>query len=118
MLRFCGFDLELLVDEVLDPGEAVVRSASDSTGERWLIVQVDRDPDHLVWVCAPISSRALHAVTSGRASARDAVRHSATGTVEVVTIDHGRAVPDRCLCCAAIPADVLPPAPNELLLAC
>jgi hypothetical protein len=32
----------------------------------------------------------------------DAVRHSATGTVELVAIHHGRAVPDRCLLCSHV----------------
>jgi hypothetical protein len=105
VLTFLGFDLQLSVDGLFGGPDPRVRSAEDPSGGRWLIVQVDEDPDHLVWVCAPISRRALEAVVSGRASAGDAVRHSETGIVEVVTVDHGRAVPDRCLCCASIPDD-------------
>src|ERR1700734_3783553 len=100
MLKFFGFDLELFVDVAIESRDAAVYSAKGVQGERWLIVRVDDDPDHLVWVCAPISDRALLEVTCGKATMRDAICHSSTGTVEVVTVDHGRAVPDRCLCCS------------------
>jgi hypothetical protein len=116
MLQFLGFDLELLVEGVLDDGTGTVRWARSQSGEHWLIVPVDQDPDHLVWVCAPISVRALRAVATGRATTRDAVQHSATGTVEVVTVDHGRAVPDRCVCCGALPEELLPPVDPRVLV--
>ena len=113
MLTFFGFDLELFVDSGVADGwraehGASARPARDFSGQHWLIVHVDADPEHLVWVCAPISVRALQAVATGRATVRDAVRHSLTGAVEVVTVEHGRAVPDRCVCCAAIPEALLP----------
>jgi hypothetical protein len=117
MLKFFGFDLELFIDEPVGARNVVIRSARDFQGEHWLIVQVDDDPEHLVWVCAPISVRALQMVATGVASARDAVRHSLTGSVEVVTVDHGRAVPDRCLCCALIPEGLLPAADIRVLVA-
>ncbi len=98
MLRFCGFDLELLVDDVISRQEGpVLCEAHDEAGARWLIVQVDDDEDHRAWLCAPVSPRCLRAVLDGQASPRDVLRHSATGTVELVTVDQGRAVPDRCL---------------------
>jgi len=98
MLRFCGFDLELWVEEVLDDRDGpAVCSGRDLTGRPWIIARVDDDPAHLAWLCAEVSERALRAVLDGRASAFDAVRHSATGTAELVTVDHGRAVPDLCL---------------------
>lgn len=106
MLKFLGFELELFVDEILDQ-DSVVRSAQDFRGGHWLIIEVAQDPERLVWVCAPISVRALHEVVTGRAKPSDAVRHSATGTVELVTVERGRAVPDRCLCCASIPEHLL-----------
>lgn len=115
MLKFFGFDLELFVDGALLGHNSLVRSATSFQGEHWLIVQVDENPDHLVWVCAPISARALREVTLGRATMRDAVRHSMTGTVEVVTVDHGRAVPDRCFCCDAIPEELLPASDRRVL---
>jgi hypothetical protein len=117
MLKFFGFDLELYVDVVLQGHDVNVRSARGFQGENWLIVQVDQDPEHLVWVCAPISERALQEVATGRATMRDAVRHSATGTVEIVTVDRGRAVPDRCLCCSELPDDLLPEVGRRALLA-
>jgi hypothetical protein len=108
VLKFLGFDLELFVDGILDDHDPVVHSAHDFQGSQWLIVQVDTDSEHLVWVCAPISARALRAVADRTATTTDALRHSLTGTVEVVTVDHGRAVPDRCLCCATLPDNLLP----------
>jgi hypothetical protein len=98
MLRFYGFDLELWVEQVLDGHDGpAVCSGRDFTGRPWVIAQVDDDPAHLAWLCAEVSERALRAVLDGRASAIDALRHSATGTAELVTVDHGRAVPDQCL---------------------
>jgi hypothetical protein len=117
MLRFFGSDLELFVDEILDYHDAMVRSAHDFGGEHWLVVQVGHHPDRLVWVCAPSSVRALREVAMGRATMRDALRHSRTGTVEVVTIDHGRTVRDRCLCCAAIPEELLTPVDARIVVA-
>jgi hypothetical protein len=65
-------------------------------------VQVDDDRDHPAWVCAQASRPAIRAVLDGRASPRDVLRHSATGTVELVRVADGRAVPDRCLLCAEV----------------
>jgi hypothetical protein len=108
MLMFCGFDLQLVVEVVVVRGTGPeVCCARDSTNGQWLIVQVDDDPMHLAWLCAPVSERAKQAVISGRAVPMDAVRHSQTGTVELVTVDHGRAVPERCLLCSCIPEDLV-----------
>ena len=101
MLRFCGFDLELVVKSVL-PTEGrgdwpVVCSARDGGGSSWLIVQLDDDPRRLTWLCTPITGRALQAVVDGRGAPADALLRSSTGTAELVTVDHRRAVPDRCL---------------------
>jgi hypothetical protein len=101
MLRFCGFDLELVVPDVL-PREArghrpVVYWAREGGGSYWLIVQMDDDPLHLSWLCGPITERALQAVVAGRGAPADPLRHSSTTTAELVTVDHGRAVPDRGL---------------------
>ena len=117
MLKFLGFDLELFIDEPVGDHDLVLRSALDFQGRHWLIVQVDDHPEHLVWVCAPISVRALQIVLTGVATARDTVCHSMTGKVEIVTVDHGRAVPDRCLCCATIPEILLPPTDMRVLAA-
>jgi hypothetical protein len=109
MLRFCGFDLELIVQAVLsaDQGPALY-CARDFTGNQWLITQVDDDPAHLAWLCAPMSDRAMDAIVKGQAFPRDAVRHSATGTVEPVTVEDGQAIPDQCLLCATLPEHLLP----------
>ena len=109
MLTFHGFDIELVIDAVLDrhSGPSLC-CARDSLGARWLIVAVDEDPSHLAWLCVPVSERAMHAVATGRATARNAIQHSFTGTVELVAVDHGKAVPDRCLLCSDVPERLLP----------
>jgi hypothetical protein len=101
VVRFCGSDLDLVVEEML-PAEArggwtAVFSALDWDGRHWLIVRMDDNPLHLDWLCAAITDRALQAVVEGRGTPADALRHSSTGTAELVTIERGRAVPDRCL---------------------
>jgi hypothetical protein len=104
VLRFCGFDLELVVEEVLNPGDwPSLCSASDMNGNHWLIVQVDHDPTRLTWLCARLSERAMRAVRAGQCTPADVLCHSATGTVELVTVEHGRAVPDRCVLCERVP---------------
>ena len=109
MKNFCGYEIELFATEALTGIHGVsAHSGIDFGGGHWLIVRVDDDPDHLVWICAPVSSRALSEVASGRAEVSDVLRHSATGTVEVVTVDHGHAVPDQCLVCSEIPTAYLP----------
>src|SRR5947207_10150107 len=109
MLIFCGFEIELVVEGVLarEDGPRLWR-ARDWTAHHWLIVAVDEDPDHLAWLCVPVSERAMNAIASGRATPRDAIQHSATGTVDLVVVDHGQAVPDRCLRSACIPEHLLP----------
>jgi hypothetical protein len=104
MLMFYGCEIELSVETVVarrdGPGLCCAR---DRAGNHYLIVKVDDDPDHLAWLCVPVSERAMQAVLSGRATPRDAIRHSATGTVDLVVVDQGQAVPDRCLLGADIP---------------
>jgi hypothetical protein len=111
MLRFCGFDLELAVEAVLvRDGCPVLCRARDLSGDPWLVLQIDDDRAHLAWLCAPVSERAMQAVVDGAASPGDVVRHSATGTVELVVVDHGRAVPDRCLLGADVAEHLRPSA--------
>ena len=104
MLKFCGFDLELSVDSVLQHSadQPAVFSATDSDGEHWLIVEAARDEREFAWFCAPASDRAVQLVATGRAAASDAVRHSRTGWVEVVRVVDGHSVPDERVPCAEI----------------
>jgi hypothetical protein len=105
MVRFCGFDLELFVEDILSRAAwPALCSARDVSGRPWLVVQICDGPDCLAWLCAQVSPRALAAVVEGRAAPMDAVRHSLTGTVELVTVQDGRALPDRCLLCAEVGA--------------
>ena len=106
MLTFLGYELELSeVGVISDDDDHSIRYGTDDDGGQWLIVEADADPDHLVWVCAPVTSRMLAEVESGRAAPWDALRHSATGMAEVVVIDHGRAMPDHCVCGAELGPD-------------
>jgi hypothetical protein len=105
MLRFCGFDLELEVDSVLQRRceEPVVCSATDPGGRRWLIVESERPTDEVPsWLCAPASPRAVQMVESGRAAAADVVLHSFTGWVEVVEMVNGHSVPERRVRCSEL----------------
>ncbi len=111
MFRFCGYGLELFVDEVLtrrqeDPS---VCTATDATGQRWLIVASSVDPANLAWVCAPASPHTLDLVRSGHSSAYEAVSHSPTGWVEMVSIVDGHSVPDRRIACSDLPAALRSP---------
>jgi hypothetical protein len=104
MLRFCGFGFELFVDQVLQrqSGVPVVCSATDFTGQRWLIVEAAHKEKDLSWLCAPASPRVVDYVSAGRADAADAVMHSTTGWVELVSVIDGHAVPDRRLRCSEL----------------
>ena len=111
MLKFCGFDLELNVDGILQRtgDHLAVLSATNFHAEPWLIVEANSDDHETAWVCAPVSRRAIDLVATGRASAGDAVKHSITGWVEIVRIIGGRAVPDeRVLCADLAPLPRLP----------
>lgn len=103
MLRFCGFDLELTVDTIVDrdrqaPG---VFGATDSSGDHWLILEAGGH-DHASWICAPVSDRVVELVAAGQADAADAVRHSITGWVEVVRVVDGHAVPEQRVPCTEL----------------
>jgi hypothetical protein len=111
MLTFLGYELELYaVGVIAERDDLNIRYGADLNGGLWLIVRADEDDDRLVWVCAPVTPRMLEEVTAGRADAWDAIRHSITGMVDVVTVDHGRAVPDRCV----LSADLHPARQTDL----
>lgn len=116
MLKFCGFDLELTVEAVLQRqvDRPSVFSAIDPGGDHWLIVEAGADDRGYSWICAPASDRAVELVAAGRAAPLDAVRHSRTGWVEVVRVVDGHAVPDQRMTCAEIPS--LPANPGRRAL--
>ncbi len=98
MLTFLGYELELFgVGVIAERDDLSIRYGADGNGGHWLIVGVEEGVERLVWVCAPVTSRMLEEVAAGRADAWDAIRRSVTGMVDVVTVDRGRAVPDRCV---------------------
>jgi hypothetical protein len=104
MLKFCGFDLELDIDSVLQRQDdhLTVLGASDPGGGHWLIVEAGSNSHETTWVCAPASDRVLELVAAGRATADDALRHSSTGWVEVVRTIDGHAVPDERVPCSHV----------------
>ena len=98
MLTFLGYELELFgVGVMAERDSFSIRYGTDANGGQWLIVGVEEGDERLVWVCAPVTGRMLELVAAGRADAWDAIRGSVTGMVDVVTVDQGRAVPDRCV---------------------
>jgi hypothetical protein len=104
MLRVCGFDLELVVDEVVVRTDwPSICCARDFAGVQRLIVQTDDNPTHLTWMCVQVSELAMRAIVDGYALPAEVLCRSLVGTVELVTIEHGRAVLDRCLLCAYVP---------------
>jgi hypothetical protein len=111
MLRFCGFGLELFVDEVLtrQAGGPAVCAATDNCGRRWLILEADHREMDVSWLCAPASPKVVDLVSSGRATAVDAIRHSKTGWVELVRVVDGHSVPDRRIRCSDLPDDLSEP---------
>lgn len=104
MLRFCGTQIELVIDSILQRREEqpAVCSATDEEGRHWLIVEGPHDEKDLSWFCAPATERMVKLVESGQASALDAVRHSETGWVEVVRVVDGHSVPDWRLPCFSL----------------
>jgi hypothetical protein len=103
MLIFCGFDLEVFIEGALDrAGWPTLCCARDFMGGEWLIVQLDDEPLHLERTCAPASERAMQAVGTAIAGPADVLCHSATRRVELVRVDHCRAVPDGCLVCDSV----------------
>lgn len=110
MLHFLSHNLDLGISEVLAEDDGLkLCIGSDPSGQQWLLYRGRASTDQQVWVCAPASTRALQYVRMGRASVRDALRHSYTGTVEIITVgcDHGTA--DRPMRGTDIPSDLLPP---------
>src|ERR1700739_1274511 len=104
MLTFCGSDLELVIERVLLRRSSYVACVGrDISSQMVLLVAVDDDPAHLVWMCAPISARALRAVLDGKSTLKDALCHSVTGTAELIMTDHGRVAPDRCVLGSDVP---------------
>lgn len=111
MLRFCGSDLELRIDSVLQrrAEQPALCSATDVDGRHWLIVQGSTEQggggEDVAWICAPASEKVVKLVEAGQASPIDAVRHSETGWVDVVRLVAGRSVPDWRVPCSSVGHD-------------
>jgi hypothetical protein len=117
MFFFLGHDLEMIIDRVLIRADGPQLCAgTDFTGQRWLVFRSRSNQEQSLWLCSPITQRALRQVETGRATPRNALRHSATGSVEVVTYAGGRVLPERCLRCSDIPDALLPSADLRVTL--
>jgi hypothetical protein len=109
MLHFLGSGLALDVEEVLEWDEGpILFTGRDFEGQCWLVAEVGRRGTRAAWLCAPQSPRAIQCVMSGEAEVRDAIRHSANGTAEVITLDAARLVEDQTLLCGDVPEEYLP----------
>jgi hypothetical protein len=90
-------DLELTVDRVvLRHDGPQLCTAHDTTGTAWLILRTHNTASYQAWICAPQSRRAIQAVTANPRVAYHAIRHSVTGTAELISIREGSPRPDRC----------------------
>ena len=111
MLHFLGSELDLEVDEVWERYDGPrLFAGHEVSGQKWLVAEIHHTPFGAKWLCAPQSPRALECVRGGRAEVGDALRHSASGTVVMVTLEAATLVADRVLLCAELHDDLLPPA--------
>lgn len=107
MLHFLSHDLDLTVQEVLFREDGLKLCVGrDDSGQQWLLYRAAAHNNTQVWLCAPISGRAVDCVRRGNCSVDAALRHSLTGLVEVVTFGRG-GCHDCGVRCTDIPAELL-----------
>jgi hypothetical protein len=109
--------LDIEIDEILDwhDGPSLF-IGHDRAWRHYVAVQVGSGTTHRRWLCAAISRRALRCVLTGRADLRDALRHTPTGYVDVLTIDQwGRVVESQQLC-GDLSDDALPAGGERLAM--
>lgn len=85
-------DLGIEIDEVLVVGETEpsLFAGHDVSGQQYLVAEARHDAKSTTWLFAPISPLALRCIIDGRADPCDALRHSATGYVNRVTVTSDR----------------------------
>jgi hypothetical protein len=112
-LESCSLHLE--VDEVLESNRTLLVLFSGHTpeGERYLVRHATGE-HRQTWMCAPISERALACVRTGRAELRAAFVHTATGTVDIVTIEPDGHCTESLRLCEELGDGELPPAGSYL----
>jgi hypothetical protein len=116
MNPFQVFRFPLEADEVLE-WEADIPtlfSGHSPDGERYLVRHAARSDHTVIWVCAPISERALACVRTGRAEVRDAFTHTATGGVDILTLGPDGHCTESFKMCAELRDEDLPPAGSHL----
>jgi hypothetical protein len=93
--------LQLEVDEVLESWQLlpILFAGHTPRGEHYLVRYTPAGIWTGRWMCAPITERALACVRTGRADLRAVFAHTATGTVEIVTVSpDGRCTESLRLC--------------------
>lgn len=107
MLHFLSYDMDLTVQEVLAREDGLkLCVGTDNSGQQWLLYRAAADDQTQVWLCAAASARAVDCVRCGRAAVDEALRHSLTGLVEIVTFGR-QGCQDRCVRCEDLPAEFL-----------
>jgi hypothetical protein len=111
MKPFQRSSLQIQLDEVLDARALLPHLFSGHTpaGQRYLIIQTSGNEDCGTWMCAPITERALHYVLAGSAQLRDAVAHTATGAVDIVTVSSDGQWCESNKLCRELADEDLPP---------
>jgi hypothetical protein len=115
MNPLASFDIE--IDEILDwhDGPSLV-TGHDRAWRHYVAIQVASTPTQRRWLCAAISRRALRCVLTGHAELRDALRHTPTGYVDVLTIDRLGTVVESQQLCSELTDDALPAGGERLAL--
>jgi hypothetical protein len=111
MKPFQRSSLEIQLDDVLDAGAPLPHlfSGHTSAGQRYLIIQTSGDEHSGTWMCAPITDRALHHVLIGSAQLRDAVAHTATGAIDIITVTSDGHCLESSRLCRELADEELPP---------
>jgi hypothetical protein len=104
-------NLRLELDQVLEPTSPGQRffAGHSASGQRYVILQTSGDDRAGTWTCAPITERALDFVVTGSAELRDAISHTATGTVDIITVAADGRCTESVRLCSELREEDLPP---------
>jgi hypothetical protein len=101
----------LRIDDVFvtSPSAPRLYAGHDAAGQGWLVALIDDGRNARRWLCAPASDLAIGCVRSGRARPADLFRHSATGSVEMITAYSDGHISESVRLCAELDEKELPP---------
>jgi hypothetical protein len=105
-----GSPVPVVVELVLAEraGKPLLFAGRTPDGQRWLVAQISERAGARRWLCAPASDLAIGCVASGRALPADLFRHSATGTVEDITVGPGGQFFESLRLCGSLGDDEVP----------